>query len=74
MKRKNIILIGAGGHATSCIDVIESTNKYKIVGLIDNKKTNYLKIGNKKYEIFNEKKVLNNKKIFMHWYVSVQTF
>lgn len=64
MKRKNIILIGAGGHTTSCIDVIESTNEYKIVGLIDNEKKNYLKIGNKKYEIFNEKKVLKNKKNF----------
>ena len=53
MKRKNIILIGAGGHATSCIDVIETTNKFKIIGLIDKKNKNYLKIGNKKYKIFN---------------------
>jgi len=30
-----IILIGAGGHARSCIDVIESTLKYRIVGLVD---------------------------------------
>ena len=35
---KKIILIGAGGHAKSCIDVIELQNKYKIIGLIDNKK------------------------------------
>lgn len=32
---KNLILIGAGGHAKSCIDVIECENKYKIIGLID---------------------------------------
>ena len=32
-----IVLIGAGGHAKSCIDVIEQENKYKIVGLIDNR-------------------------------------
>ena len=56
MKRKNIILIGAGGHATSC-DVIETTNKFKIIGLIDKKNKNYLKIGNKKYKIFNEKEI-----------------
>ena len=30
-----IILIGAGGHAKSCIDVIEQEQKYKIIGLID---------------------------------------
>ena len=30
-----IILIGAGGHARSCIDVIELSNQFKIVGLVD---------------------------------------
>ena len=34
---KEILLIGAGGHCLSCIDVIESEKKFKIVGLIDNK-------------------------------------
>ena len=36
-----IILIGAGGHARSCIDVIELSGQYKIAGLIekDNKNT-----------------------------------
>tara|TARA_Y100001968_G_C19450322_1_gene768095 strand:- start:5277 stop:5873 length:597 start_codon:yes stop_codon:yes gene_type:complete len=31
---KPLILIGNGGHAKSLIDVIESTGKYKIIGLI----------------------------------------
>ena len=35
---KNIILIGAGGHCNSCIDVIELEKKYKIIGLVDDKK------------------------------------
>ena len=34
MNKENIILIGAGGHALSCIDVIEQENKYKIYGLV----------------------------------------
>ena len=34
----NIILVGAGGHCKSCIDVIEKEKKYKIIGLVDNKK------------------------------------
>ena len=29
-----MILYGAGGHAKSCIDIIENQKKYKIVGLI----------------------------------------
>tara|TARA_B100001123_G_C14973923_1_gene892819 strand:- start:233 stop:841 length:609 start_codon:yes stop_codon:yes gene_type:complete len=39
---KKIILIGAGGHSRSCIDVIEMQRKYKIIGLIDNKKKSSL--------------------------------
>ena len=27
---KDIALIGAGGHAKSCIDIIEGTSKFKI--------------------------------------------
>ena len=38
MKKKNIILVGAGGHAKVCIDVIEREKKFQILGLIDNKK------------------------------------
>lgn len=30
----DLILIGAGGHARSCIDVIEQTNQFNIIGLI----------------------------------------
>ena len=30
-----IILIGAGGHAVACIDVIELSGKYKIAGLVE---------------------------------------
>ena len=35
---KKIILVGAGGHAVSCIDVIRQEKKFKIIGLVDNKK------------------------------------
>lgn len=30
-----IVLIGGGGHCLSCIDVIESHNKFKIIGIIE---------------------------------------
>ena len=35
-----IILIGAGGHARACIDVIEMSGQFKIVGLIEKEGTN----------------------------------
>jgi sugar O-acyltransferase (sialic acid O-acetyltransferase NeuD family) len=34
MVKANLILIGAGGHALSCIDVIEQESRYKIAGLV----------------------------------------
>lgn len=46
---KQIYLVGAGGHCKSCIDVIESTGKYKIAGLFDLKENVGKKIG--PYEI-----------------------
>jgi sugar O-acyltransferase (sialic acid O-acetyltransferase NeuD family) len=49
---KKIILVGAGGHCKSCIDVIEKEKKFKIIGIIDNiKKGFFLKykiLGNDK--------------------------
>ena len=50
--KKKLIIIGAGGHAKSCIDVIENQGKFKIYGIIDkgNKKRllNYKVLGNEK--------------------------
>ena len=34
MKKNKLILIGAGGQARSCIDVIEQEGKYEIAGLV----------------------------------------
>lgn len=34
MTKSDLILIGAGGHSRSCIDVIEQEGKYTIVGLV----------------------------------------
>ena len=38
MKKKPIILVGSGGHAKACIDVVENEAKFYIYGIIDNKK------------------------------------
>ncbi len=37
MSKKEILLIGGGGHCKSVIDVIEQEGKYKIAGIIDKK-------------------------------------
>lgn len=38
MNLPRIIILGSGGHAHSCIDVIEQDQKFKISGIIDNNK------------------------------------
>jgi len=38
MKKKPLILVGAGGHAKACIDVIENSGQFYIYGIVDNKK------------------------------------
>lgn len=35
MKNPEIILVGGGGHCKACIDVIETEDKYQIIGIID---------------------------------------
>ena len=40
MKYKKIIIIGAGGHSKSLINLITSINEFKILGLIDNSISN----------------------------------
>ena len=37
--KKKILVIGSGGHAEACIDVIEKQKKFQVIGLIDIKKT-----------------------------------
>ena len=61
---KKIILLGGGGHCKSCIDVIENENKYKIVGIIDKKKTFLLN-----YKVFAESYL--NKKLIKNNYAFV---
>lgn len=42
--RKEIILIGGGGHCRSCIDVIETEGKFNIAGIIDIKENLHRKV------------------------------
>ena len=46
--KKKIILIGFGGHASSCVDLIENSNKFEIIGFIGkNNEKNKIKYGYK---------------------------
>ena len=63
---KKIILIGAGGHCKSCIDVIENENKYKIAAIIDKKKKKNFLFS---YKIFSESYL--NKRLIKNNYALV---
>ena len=53
---KNLYLFGGGGHALSCIDVVEKENKFNISGIFDKKYKLNSKILN--YPILDEKKIV----------------
>jgi sugar O-acyltransferase (sialic acid O-acetyltransferase NeuD family) len=57
---RKIFLIGGGGHCKSCIDVIENENKYKIIGIIDKKKTFLLNYKFFPESYLNKKLIKNN--------------
>lgn len=44
IEKQNLVLIGGGGHCISVIDVVENTNRFNILGILDSncKKTNIL--------------------------------
>ena len=64
---KKIILIGAGGQAESCLDVILLTKKFKILGFIDkNKKINILN-----HKILGDENYLRNIKRDTHLHISM---
>ena len=62
---KKLILVGAGGHAKSCLEVIELTKKFKILGFVDNSKKGLFEkfkiLGNDDYL----KKIKNKSKIYI---------
>lgn len=60
MKKIKVAIIGSGGHAKSCIEVIEGIKYFKIVGLVDN---NFQKKIGKYKVICSEKNITKLKKI-----------
>ena len=57
---KKIILLGAGGHAKACIDVIKSEKKYEIYGIINKKIEKKLDNFFDEYKILGDDSVLKN--------------
>ena len=53
--KKKLIIVGAGGHAKTCLEVAESSKKFKIIGFIDNKM--------KFDEIFSKLKIFNDRSL-----------
>lgn len=52
--KKNLIILGTGGHAKSCLDVVESTNNFNKIIFIDNNKSKNFFLN---YNVYNEKKI-----------------
>ena len=44
MAKRNVLLLGGGGHSRACIEIIESTGKYNILGFFDKDETQTLQV------------------------------
>ena len=66
--KKNLILIGAGGHAKSCIEIINTNKNFKIVGFIDKfKKKNVFQ----NYPIIGTDKFLDSLKNIKYAFITI---
>ena len=69
MKEK-LVLIGGGGHAHSCIDVIEKVNQFEIVGILDLPEKLGTKVLN--YEVkFTDDDLQSLTKIYKNFFISL---
>ena len=48
---KKICILGSGGHATSCIDLIESMKRYQVIGIVSKNQSSVGKKFLEKYKI-----------------------
>jgi len=71
--KKKIIIYGAGGHAKSCIEVLESVKKYQILGLIG-KKNELNKIVHGYKVIGTDKDLLKFKKKTNNFIIGIGSF
>ena len=56
---KNLILIGGGGHAKACLDVVLTTKIFNVIGYIDIKKSNLKTLPTKKHHIYYPSQTMN---------------
>ncbi len=68
--KKKIILVGGGGHANSCVELIEKEKKYSIYGIVDLKKPTSKILRNYKY-LGNVKKLEELRKIIDYLVISI---
>ena len=55
MRKKNLILVGGGGHCNACLDVITLLGFYNIVGIVEKNDTKLEKINN--YPVFKDNEI-----------------
>ena len=60
--RKKIIIVGAGGHALSCLEVLTNLNEFEVIGFTDNKmrKVNNYKVLGSDRDLHKLKKKCDN--------------
>ena len=69
MKKKDLILVGGGGHCNACLDVLGLLNLYNIVGIIEKNKFKLEKIGN--ISVFKDQETVKLSKIYKNFLLTI---
>ena len=67
MKKKDLILVGGGGHCSACLDVLRLLNLYNVVGIIEKNNLKLEKLHN--VSVFKDQETKKLSKIYKNFLI-----
>ena len=69
MRKKDLILVGGGGHCNACLDVLGLLNLYNIVGIVEKNNFKLEKIDN--VSVFKDRETVKLSKIYRNFLLTI---
>ena len=69
MKKKDLILLGGGGHCSACVDVLRLLNLYNVVGIVEKNNFKFEKLHN--VAVFKDQETERLSKIYRKFLLTI---
>ncbi len=69
MKKKDLILVGGGGHCSACLDILQLLNLYNVVGIIEKNNFELEKLDN--ISVFKDQETEKLSKIYRNFLLTI---